>query len=200
VLPSDAPQIRLEENAAQLGLFDLGAVGIHQSRRFTLPYGNRKSLEHGCLMNSNRILEIYEDFRAGNGMIWTSAVWRQKSPSKASPPVAMTSSVQSASTDQRAPATGFWARGSERATDRIRFMKHEAIPGCGSFEVRFPDDPIGRAGTAIGTVCQAAGSDRKRGSRNGAGECGGSPRTGGWGGPPIASNPAERNSLLDTQA
>ena len=30
--------------------------------RFTLPYGNQKSLEHGCLMNSNRILEIYEDF------------------------------------------------------------------------------------------------------------------------------------------
>jgi hypothetical protein len=24
--------------------------------------------------------------------------------------------------------------------DRIRIIKHEAIPGCGSFEVRFPDD------------------------------------------------------------
>jgi hypothetical protein len=25
-------------------------------------------------------------------------------------------------------------------TDRIRILKHEAVPGCGSFEVRFPDD------------------------------------------------------------
>jgi hypothetical protein len=25
-------------------------------------------------------------------------------------------------------------------TDRIRIIKHEAVPGCGSFEVRFPDD------------------------------------------------------------
>jgi hypothetical protein len=25
-------------------------------------------------------------------------------------------------------------------TDRIRLIKHEAVPGCGSFEVRFPDD------------------------------------------------------------
>ena len=24
-------------------------------------------------------------------------------------------------------------------TDRIRIIKHEAVPGCGSFEVRFPD-------------------------------------------------------------
>jgi hypothetical protein len=24
--------------------------------------------------------------------------------------------------------------------DRIRIIKHEAVPGCGSFEVRFPDD------------------------------------------------------------
>lgn len=25
-------------------------------------------------------------------------------------------------------------------TDRIRIIKHEAVPLCGSFEVRFPDD------------------------------------------------------------
>jgi hypothetical protein len=25
-------------------------------------------------------------------------------------------------------------------TERIRIIKHEAVPGCGSFEVRFPDD------------------------------------------------------------
>jgi hypothetical protein len=25
-------------------------------------------------------------------------------------------------------------------TDRIRIIKHEAVPQCGSFEVRFPDD------------------------------------------------------------
>jgi hypothetical protein len=25
-------------------------------------------------------------------------------------------------------------------SDRIRIIKHEAVPGCGSFEVRFPDD------------------------------------------------------------
>ena len=24
--------------------------------------------------------------------------------------------------------------------DRIRIIKHEAVPKCGSFEVRFPDD------------------------------------------------------------
>jgi hypothetical protein len=24
-------------------------------------------------------------------------------------------------------------------TDRIRIIKHEAVPQCGSFEVRFPD-------------------------------------------------------------
>ena len=24
-------------------------------------------------------------------------------------------------------------------TDRIRLIKHEAVPGCGSFEVRLPD-------------------------------------------------------------
>jgi hypothetical protein len=24
--------------------------------------------------------------------------------------------------------------------DRVRIIKHEAVPGCGSFEVRFPDD------------------------------------------------------------
>jgi hypothetical protein len=26
-------------------------------------------------------------------------------------------------------------------TDRIRVIKHGAVPGCGSFEVRFPDRP-----------------------------------------------------------
>ena len=25
-------------------------------------------------------------------------------------------------------------------TDRVRIIKHEAVPQCGSFEVRFPDD------------------------------------------------------------
>ena len=25
-------------------------------------------------------------------------------------------------------------------SDRTRIVKHEAVPGCGSFEVRFPDD------------------------------------------------------------
>ena len=25
-------------------------------------------------------------------------------------------------------------------TDRVRILKHEAVPDCGSFEVRFPDD------------------------------------------------------------
>jgi hypothetical protein len=25
-------------------------------------------------------------------------------------------------------------------TDRVRIIKHEAISGCGSFEVRYPDD------------------------------------------------------------
>jgi len=24
--------------------------------------------------------------------------------------------------------------------ERVRIIKHEAVPGCGSFEVRFPDD------------------------------------------------------------
>ncbi len=24
-------------------------------------------------------------------------------------------------------------------TDRIRIIKHQAVPGCGSFDVRFPD-------------------------------------------------------------
>jgi len=24
-------------------------------------------------------------------------------------------------------------------TDRIRIIKHEPVPGCGSFEIRFPD-------------------------------------------------------------
>jgi hypothetical protein len=31
-------------------------------------------------------------------------------------------------------------------TDRVRLIKHEAIPGCGSFEVRYPD---GRPSTYI---------------------------------------------------
>ena len=25
-------------------------------------------------------------------------------------------------------------------TDRVRIIKHEAVPRCGSFEVRYPDD------------------------------------------------------------
>jgi hypothetical protein len=31
-------------------------------------------------------------------------------------------------------------------TDRVRIIKHEAVPDCGSFEVRFPDiEPKGTA-------------------------------------------------------
>jgi len=26
-------------------------------------------------------------------------------------------------------------------SDRVRIIRHEAVPGCGSFEVRFPDRP-----------------------------------------------------------
>jgi hypothetical protein len=26
-------------------------------------------------------------------------------------------------------------------SDRVRIIKHEAVPGCGSFEVRFPNGP-----------------------------------------------------------
>ena len=29
-------------------------------------------------------------------------------------------------------------------TDRIRLIKHEAVPGCGSFEVRFPDGRLSK--------------------------------------------------------
>jgi hypothetical protein len=28
----------------------------------------------------------------------------------------------------------------EQMIDRVRLIKHEAIPDCGSFEVRYPDD------------------------------------------------------------
>jgi hypothetical protein len=31
--------------------------------------------------------------------------------------------------------------GVQTMTDRIRIIKHEAVPDCGSFEVRFPDRP-----------------------------------------------------------
>jgi hypothetical protein len=31
-------------------------------------------------------------------------------------------------------------QGRQPPPDRIRIIKHEAIPGCGSYEVRFPDD------------------------------------------------------------
>jgi hypothetical protein len=34
----------------------------------------------------------------------------------------------------------FLANRAMKSTDRIRIIKHEAVPGCGSFEVRFPDD------------------------------------------------------------
>jgi hypothetical protein len=40
-------------------------------------------------------------------------------------------------------------------TDRIRIIKHEAVPGCGSFEVRFPT--IGPARISIGTTSRPAG-------------------------------------------
>ena len=29
-------------------------------------------------------------------------------------------------------------------TDRIRLIKHEAVPGCGSFEVRFADGHLSK--------------------------------------------------------
>ena len=29
-------------------------------------------------------------------------------------------------------------------TDRIRLIKHEAVPGCGSFEVRFADGRLSK--------------------------------------------------------
>jgi len=45
-------------------------------------------------------------------------------------------------------------------TDRIPLIKDEAIPGYGSFEVRFPT--IGRANSFTGTISQAPGSGRKR--------------------------------------
>ena len=45
-------------------------------------------------------------------------------------------------------------------TDRIRIIKHEAVPQCGSFEVRYPD---GRESVYFtGTIYQAAGSGRRR--------------------------------------
>ena len=28
----------------------------------------------------------------------------------------------------------------EQMTDRVRIIQHEAVPQCGSFEVRYPDD------------------------------------------------------------
>lgn len=45
-------------------------------------------------------------------------------------------------------------------SNRIRIVKHEAVPGFGSFEVRFPD---GRESVySTGTISQAAGLGRKR--------------------------------------
>jgi hypothetical protein len=42
-------------------------------------------------------------------------------------------------------------------TDRIRFIKHEAVPNCGSFEVRFPDDRptsvTGSLSSAFSSAC-----------------------------------------------
>ena len=40
-------------------------------------------------------------------------------------------------------------------TGRIRIRKYEAVPGCGSFEVRFPDG--GRAGSSTGMISRAGG-------------------------------------------
>jgi hypothetical protein len=39
----------------------------------------------------------------------------------------------------RATALSRW--GCQAMSDRIRIIKHEALPGCGSFEVRLPDRP-----------------------------------------------------------
>jgi hypothetical protein len=42
-------------------------------------------------------------------------------------------------------------------TDRIRIIKHEAVPDCGSFEVRFPDDRptsvTGSLSSAFSSAC-----------------------------------------------
>jgi hypothetical protein len=37
----------------------------------------------------------------------------------------------------------------------IKVIKHEAVPKCGSYEVRFPDG--GRPGISTGTTCPAGG-------------------------------------------
>jgi hypothetical protein len=37
---------------------------------------------------------------------------------------------------------GLFARYNAEMTDRIRIIKHEAIPGCGSFEVCFADGRV----------------------------------------------------------
>jgi hypothetical protein len=61
-------------------------------------------------------------------------------------------------------------------TDRIRIVKHEVVPGCGSFEVRFPDDRP--AGLSIGTTYRHAGSgDFRSRNRFGRGEGGTKSRT-----------------------
>ena len=39
-------------------------------------------------------------------------------------------------------------------TDRVRIIPHEAIPGCGSFEVGFQASP---ASISIGTIFHPAG-------------------------------------------
>lgn len=42
-------------------------------------------------------------------------------------------------------------------TDRIRIIKHQAVPDCGSFEVRFPDDRptsvTGSLSSAFSSAC-----------------------------------------------
>lgn len=37
------------------------------------------------------------------------------------------------------PRSGDWVCYNGGMSDRIRILRHEAVPQCGSFEVRFPD-------------------------------------------------------------
>jgi hypothetical protein len=35
-----------------------------------------------------------------------------------------------------------WGATLTQMTDRVRLIRHEAVPGCGSFEVRFADGRV----------------------------------------------------------
>jgi hypothetical protein len=49
--------------------------------------------------------------------------------------------VAQSSKNRRLSAFPDSGRENVRQLSAIRFIKHEAVPGCGSFEVRFPDRP-----------------------------------------------------------